>query len=249
MRNIFFLCLSLVFYNTTAQQKMKDYSSIMRSQNIYEIDAFLRDAHPDDPKRIILKPRLVGLLKDYIKKAQPGDQRVKEFQKKIALLRSGPSTKIDFGDMNANLRQKQIDKYKQQLEAPVSQYDTEHVQGTPTLKNVNSLEEDEFRMLMSVSPIEHKNKTVKILNSLFDNDPKSSESIVMFENKSNCDIIVRIEGIGYTKYRLPVPAKSDNSIVVTKGDYIFSSNVCNAQYASQKTVDKTILVSLNSPGT
>ncbi len=245
MRKVFFLVLGLSFYNLTAQQKMKDYSGIMRSRNIYEIDAFLRDAHPDDPKRIILKPRLIGLMKDYIKTAVPDDQRVKEFQKKIALLRTAPSTKISYGDMNAEIRKKQIAKYERQLNTPVVPV-PENISAS---KMMNNAEANEFNMLMSVSPAEHKDKTVKILNQLFDNDPKSKESIVMFENKSDCNIIVRIEGIGYTKYRLPVPAKSDNSIVVPKGDYIFSSNVCNAQYASQKTVDKTIMVSLNNPGT
>lgn len=245
MRKTFLLFLGLSFCNLTAQQKMKDYSGIMRSKNIYEIDAFLRDAHPDDPKRIILKPRLIGLLKDYIKVAQPEDQRVKEFQKKIALLRSGPSTKINFGEMSAETKKRQIAKYKQELDSPVPSY---NVNASEEKKSGNTAEE-EFKMLMSASPIDHKNKTVKILNTLFDNDPKSQESIVMFENKSDCNIIVRIEGIGHTRYRLAVPAKGDNSIVITKGDYVFSSNVCNAQYASQKTVDKTILVSLSSPGT
>lgn len=247
MRKIFFLVLGLSFCNLTAQQKMKDYSGIMKSRNIYEIDAFLRDAHPDDPKRIILKPRLIGLMKDYIKNAAPDDQRVKELQQKIALLRTARSTKISYGEMNEETKKKQIAKYEGALNNPASVATS--APGSSVVKVTNKGEEEEFKMLMSVSPAEHKDKTVKILNSLFDNDPRSKESIVMFENKSDCNIVVRIEGIGYAKYRLPVPAKSDNSIVVPKGDYIFSSVVCSAQYASQKTVDKTIMVSVGNPGT
>ena len=49
---------------------MKDYNNVIKSQSIYEIDAFLRDAHPDDPRRSILKPRLMDLIKDYLKKAK-----------------------------------------------------------------------------------------------------------------------------------------------------------------------------------
>ena len=101
-------------------------------------------------------------------------------------------------------------------------------------------------MLMSVNPIEHKNNTVKILNSLFDNDPNSKESIVLIENKSKCNIIMRIEGVGNTKYRLAIPAESDNTIVVAKGDYLFSSLLCGAQYASQKTVQKAVMVALGT---
>ena len=70
----FFLLLTFSsFCMLFSQQKMKDYSKIMRSTNIYEIDAYLRDAHPDDPKRLILKPRLIKMLKEYIKKAHPAD--------------------------------------------------------------------------------------------------------------------------------------------------------------------------------
>ncbi|WP_376778690.1 DUF6759 domain-containing protein, partial [Chryseobacterium taichungense] len=119
---------------------------------------------------------------------------------------------------------------------------------TPTVTTaaIPDTEASEFNMLMAENPVEHKNKTVKILNSLFDNDPNAKECIVMIENKSDCNIIVRIEGIGITKYRLPVPAHGDNSIVVQKGDYLFTSIVCGAQYASQKTIQKPLMVALGS---
>ena len=70
----------------------------------------------------------------------------------------------------------------------------------------------------------------------------------MIQNKSDCNMIVRIEGVGNVKYRLAVPAKDENSVVVLKGDYLFTSQVCGAQYASQKTVQKAIMVALNNPG-
>ena len=88
-----------------------------------------------------------------------------------------------------------------------------------TASGMTADEEAEFNMLMNVNPNEHKNNTVKVLNSLFDNDPNSKESIVMIENKSDCNMIMRIEGVGNTKYRLAIPAHSDNTVVVTKGDY------------------------------
>ena len=100
--------------NLSAQRKGKDYSNILRSNNIYEIDSYLRIAHPDDPKRSVLKPRLVKLLNEYIKTAHPADQRVKDFQEKLALLRRKPSTRISFGDMNENIREKQIAKYREE---------------------------------------------------------------------------------------------------------------------------------------
>ena len=67
------------------------------------------------------------------------------------------------------------------------------------------------------------------------------------KNNSECDMIMRMEGIGYAKYRLPIAAKKENTIVIPKGDYLFSSIVCGAQYASQKSVHKAIMVTLGNP--
>lgn len=253
MKKFILIFSTILCAGLSAQKKGKDYSDILKSKNIYEINAFLRDAHPDDPRRSVLKPRVMEMMKEYIKDALPGDQKVKQMQEWLAMLKRRPSTKITFDEMNAIIRQKQIAKYKAELAAkqPTVAY-------TPSNPNnaivtgaeatvaaaIPDAEAEEFNMLMSVSPVEHKNKTVKILNSLFDNDPMSKECIVLIENKSDCNIIMRLEGIGTIKYRLPIPARSDNSIVVQKGDYLFTSIVCGSQYASQKTIQKPVMVSL-----
>ena len=249
-KNFIIFLFVFSFGQSFGQEKNKDYSKILFSKSIYEIDAYLRTAHPDDPKRSVLKPKLVKLLNEYIKNAHPADQRVKDFQEKIALLRRKPSTRISFEEMNEIIKQKQIAKFREILaQKGATTYITKSYGGANNNSSGSGAsfvdtEGEEFSMLMSVSPIEHKNNTVKILNSLFDNDPNSKESIVMIENKSNCNMIMRIEGIGHTKYRLAIPANADNTIVVAKGDYLFSSLVCGAQYASQKTVQKAVMVSL-----
>lgn len=259
MKKLLLLVGAMLFVNLSAQKKGKDYSEILKSKNIYEINAFLRDAHPDDPRRSVLKPRVMEMMKEYIKNAHPEDQKVKQMQEMLALLKKRPSTKITFEEMNAIIRQKQIAKYKAELQAKQSTIvytpsNTQNVFVTnttaaSTAAAIPDAEAEEFNMLMAVSPIEHQNKTVKILNSLFDNDPTSKECIVLIENKSDCNIIVRMEGVGNTKYRLAVPAHNENSIVVQKGDYLFTSLVCGAQYASQKTIQKPLMVALGSSGT
>ncbi len=256
VKNLFCFLMLLSLCNLSAQRKSKDFSNILRSYNIYEIDSYLRIAHPDDPKRSVLKPRLVKLLNDYIKTAHPADQRVKDFQEKLAILKRKPSTRISFDEMNEIIKQKQIAKYREESQKKPGTYVTKSYGSAGTSAPATSAggassgyvnpEEAEFEMLMSVNPIEHKNNTVKILNSLFDNDPNSKESIVLIENKSKCNIIMRIEGVGNTKYRLAIPAESDNTIVVAKGDYLFSSLLCGAQYASQKTVQKAVMVALGT---
>lgn len=291
MKRILFAFVVLLSLSVTAQQRMKNYDNILKSQNIYEIDAFLRDAHPDDPKRAILKPRLMELIKDYLKNASPYDQQVKPLQEKLALLKKRPSTKISFEEMNATIKQKQIAFYKAQLEAqkngtfkapvvvtkaeaqPAAAASTPgrstaaaprtstapRTSATPAasaplgantvVSTAVASEQEEFAMLMNVSTTEHRNKTVQVLNALFDNDPTSKETTVLIKNNSDCDIIVRMEGIGYAKFRLPVPSKGENTIVLPKGDYLFTSIVCGAQYASQKTLQKGMMVTLGNPAT
>lgn len=257
MKKIFLIFGVFFFVNIAAQKKGKDYSEILKSKNIYEINAFLRDAHPDDPRRSVLKPRVMEMMKDYIKNAKSGDPKVKQMQDWLAMLKRRPSTKISFEEMNANIRKKQIEKYQKELQvgqaavvytpsSPQNVYIAPTVSSKETAAAIPDSEASEFNMLMGENPVEHKNKTVKILNSLFDNDPNAKECIVMIENKSDCNIIVRMEGVGITKYRLPVPAHGDNSIVVQKGDYLFTSIVCGAQYASQKTIQKPLMVALGS---
>lgn len=258
MKKLLLVFTTLLFICISAQKKGKDYSEILKSKSIYEINAFLRDAHPDDPRRSVLKPKVMELMKDYIKNAPPGDTKVRQMQDWLAMLKRKASTKITFEEMNAIIRKKQIAKYEKELQ--VGQSAIIYTPSTPqnvyvasSNKNaakptavIADTEASEFNMLMTDNPVEHKNKTVKILNSLFDNDPNAKECIVMIENKSDCNIIVRIEGIGNTKYRLPVPAHGDNSLVIQKGDYLLTSIVCGAQYASQKTIQKPLMVALGS---
>lgn len=258
MKKLLLFFSALLFINFSAQSKGKDYSNILKSKNIYEINAFLRDAHPDDPRRSVLKPRVMDMMKEYIKNAQPGDTKVRQMQDWLALLKRRASTKISFDEMNAIIRQKQIARYQKELQTgqsavvyTLSNPKNVYIALTTAAASkpasaIPDTEASEFNMLMAENPVEHKNKTVKILNSLFDNDPNAKECIVMIENKSDCNIIVRIEGIGNTKYRLPVPSHGDNSIVVQKGDYLFTSIVCGAQYASQKTIQKPLMVALGS---
>lgn len=285
MKKLLFVFCLLLFNSFFAQQKMKDYRDILKSKNIYEINAFLRDAHPDDPRRSVLKPKVMQLIKDYLREAKPGDQRIKELQEMLALLRMRSSTKISFEEMNEIIRRKQVAVLQEQLRtgkikladvenstilnsstSPQYNYGASTVSNDTSAeassgsavsnsniaaleaeKKIMDAEAEEFKMLMNISEADLKNKTTQVLNSLFDNDPMSKECIVLIQNKSDCNIIVRIEGAGFTKYRLAVPAKKENSIVVQKGDYLFTSLVCGAQYASQKTIQKALMVALGNP--
>ena len=118
MKKVLLILAGLVFTMAFSQQRKKDYSQIMYSKNIYEINAFLKDAHPNDPRRDILKPRLMEMIEEYIKNALPYDQRVEQLQEMLALLKKRPSTKISFDEMNAKIREKQIAALREQSKQP-----------------------------------------------------------------------------------------------------------------------------------
>lgn len=87
-------------------------------------------------------------------------------------------------------------------------------------------------------------KTVDLLNHLFSNDPNRKEAYIQIENKSKCNLIVKISGKKF--YNLDVPAKSQNFILVDKGTYTLTTSVCDAKYSSVKDIRKDISITLNS---
>ncbi len=110
--------------------------------------------------------------------------------------------------------------------------------------NAANAEEAEFTQLMTLSLKAHQQKTVKLLNQLFDNDPTNREAILLVQNNSDCNMIIRIKGA--QNYDLPVAARSENSVVVRKGSYQLSGNACSSRYSSAKSIQKNMLVTLNS---
>lgn len=246
-RAIIFIFLLFSFVQIPAQMRTKDFRNIMKSTSIYEIDGFLRVANPDDRKRDVLKPRLIELITDYLKYAHPADSRIPELQEKLAMLKTKSSTAITFAEMQETIKQKQIARYKEELLNRPNYANTEHINSDAAeTPNMSVKDQAEYKEIINESNAVHKNKTVKILNSLFDNDPNSKESIVLIENKSACDILVKIDGAGGIKFKVAVPAGTQQSTVVQKGSYLFSSSICGAEYLSQKTIEKAIMVSLNN---
>lgn len=203
MNRIFIIITIFMFAFLGAQTKKKNFNNIIKSQDITEITAFLEQAHPDDPRKPVLKKRLIQLKNEAWTKG-------KENHKPMAA------------------------RPFQEEEKPLD------------IKSFTKDETEEFNRLMSESSSEHKNKTVGILNSLFDNDPTSKEVIVMIENKSDCNIIVRMEGTAGKNYKLPVPSKKQNVIVLEKGAYVFTSNICGSQYVSQKNIQKALMITLGN---
>ncbi|QOR73475.1 hypothetical protein IMZ16_08075 [Cruoricaptor ignavus] len=88
----------------------------------------------------------------------------------------------------------------------------------------------------------HTKKTVDMLNHLFSNDPNKREAYVVIENKSKCNLIIKFAGKKY--YNLDVKAHDQNYILIDKGTYTLTTNVCDAKYSSTKNIRQDIVITL-----
>jgi hypothetical protein len=179
-----------------------DFRNILESKNITEIEHFLQASHPDDPRRSVLKPKLIALK---------------------------------------NLEWTKGSKTAHPMEArPMIAEIPGHL-----LKNSNSAEAEEFKRLIASTAKKHSEKTVRLLNAMFNEDISSKEVILLFRNQSDCNMIVRIQGKNF--YNLAVPAKNENFMVISKGNYTLTSNVCDVVYASKKEITKSLFLTINNP--
>lgn len=181
------------------KKKSKD---ILKSTNIREIEEYLKTAHPDDPKKSVLKPKLIALKNAEWTK---GARTAKPMEARPVI-----------------------------SDIPKS-----------VMRNPGSDEADEFKRLIAESSEEHKEKTVKLLNAMLSEDITRKEAILLFKNNSDCNIVLRIEGKDY--YNLAVPARGENFIILNKGSYILTSNICDLKYISQKDIKKSIFVTISNP--
>lgn len=203
MKNIT-LIISVCFFLASCKINPAEngFQNILESKNIPEIEHFLKICHPDDPRRSVLKSKLIALKNsEWIK-----------------------------GGKNAR-----------PMEArPVISEIPGHL-----LKNSSSAEAEEFKRLIASTTKEHSDKTVKLLNAMFNEDISSKKVILLLRNNSDCNMIVRIQGKNF--YNLAVPAKNENFMVINKGSYILTSNVCDIIYSSKKEISKSLFLTISNP--
>lgn len=195
--------LIILFFSLTLScSTQMSHGDILKNTNITEIEEYLKNAHPEDPKRGILKSKLIALKnKEWTKGA--ADAKPMEIRPIIS-------------DIPENFRDKSF-----------------------------SEDSEEFKKLMSKSSGEHKEKTLKLLNTMFNENVKSNEAILLFRNNSDCNLVLKINGKKF--YNLAVPAKNENFIVLEKDKYSISGNVCDVTYSSQKQISKNIQIVINNP--
>ncbi len=106
-------------------------------------------------------------------------------------------------------------------------------------------ESTEYAKLMNETGKDRNQKTEKLLNQLFDNDINNKDAILLVQNKSDCNMILRIQGKNL--YNLAIPSHGENSLVIKKGDYNLTSNICNSKYFSTKSINKNLMITLKYP--
>lgn len=205
MKSIFFALSIITCISVSAQKK---YSNIINSTNTAEIENFLREAHPDDVRRNVLKRKLVTLKNE--KWMNRGKTNFTNTQSKDAYSKKAISQTV--------------------ISKPASY--------APKVTS----EEEEFQRLFTETPQSHKDKTVKLLNQIFDNDITNEQAILLIKNTGDCNMIVRIQGKEF--YNLAVPAHGENFMTVKKGNYRLSGNMCEAKYNTSKSIGKNMLVTL-----
>ena len=104
-------------------------------------------------------------------------------------------------------------------------------------------DEEAFAALMNSENEKNKKElTAQILNEMLGNDVKDELSLLLVKNNSECNMVLKV--VGKNNYNLPIPAKGQNAIMVEKGVYKLTGNLCELKYEAQKDLNKNILVSL-----
>jgi len=196
------LSLLIILISCSSADVKKSSTNILETKNIKEIESFLQTAHPEDPRRSVLKPKLIALKNEEWTK---GKKDAKPMQARPII-----------------------------SEIPNS-----------VMRNSNSAEAEEFKRLIASTSKEHKDKTVKLLNAMFNEDISSKEVILLFKNQSDCNLVLRIQGKNF--YNMAIPSHGENFMVINKGNYTLTSNVCDVLYSSQKDIHKNILLTINNP--
>lgn len=201
-KTLAFFFFSLIFSSCASNNT--DKGDILKSTNINEIEEYLGNAHPEDPKKRILKQHVIALKNAEWTK---GAKNAKPMEARPVFI---------------------------ELPDPLSR------------KKDTEANQEVFRKLMSETPEEHKEKTKKLLNNMFNEDISNNEVILLLKNNSDCDLVLEISGKKF--YNLAVPAKGENFIVMNKDSYTISGNVCDVKYKSSKDIDKSLVVVLQNPG-
>lgn len=118
----------------------------------------------------------------------------------------------------------------------------------PTNSSNTINENKEFATLLEKDQINKKQVTAEVLTYLLnETEPQEKRTAAVIENTSNCNIILRLVGTQNNQiYNLPIARNSKNQFVILKGNYTLKSNICGANYYSQKNINESLILKLSA---
>ena len=184
------------------------------------------------PQKNIMESTDINEIEMYLTTSHPQDPKTKLLRQRLTTLKNKAWTEVeDWKPMSARITKKSDSLSS--LTNPLSNQIL-----------LKTTEVDEFNSLNTKTPDEYKEQTVRLLNNIFDKDNNKNEAVLLIKNNSDCNIIIRITG--EKQYNIPIKAKGENSILVDKGNYLFASKICDANYNSQKSITKDLQIVLNN---
>jgi len=230
MKKIFLLIFLCIFTLGVSQNKKKG-----KSKAIVEKETLIiyteSDAESTKEARII-----AGFLKQ-----NPGHAKTDYFKKKlieIIMADNSPEAKPVIKPLS-----------KEKIEKIVNNNELNNSKTVASNSNNNASAEKKVNYASvgstakKAEPSEKNKRTAALLTHMFNDDPMDKEAYINIKNRSKCNLIVKISGKKY--YNLDVPAKSQNYLLVEKGEYILTTMVCDAKYSSLKKINKDIEIELN----
>lgn len=227
MRKIFLILFLAIFSLGFSQKKKKAKTKVVAEKETVIIYTET-DAENSSEPRII-----AGFLKQ-----NPGHARTDFFKKKLVLIimaDNSPEAKPSIRPISKDKIAKIVSNNELNSGKTVA-LNTAQGERNVSFASVGSSSKK--------SEASEKNKrTAAMLSHIFNDDPSDKDAYINIKNKSNCRLIVKINGKKY--YNLDVPAKGQNFILIEKGDYVLTTMVCDAKYSSIKKISKDIEIQLD----
>ncbi|CAM3041403.1 hypothetical protein DRF59_11950 [Chryseobacterium flavum] len=244
MKKIFFLLFICIFSLGFSQKKKKS-----KSKAVVEKETVI--IYTEQEAEISKEARVVaGFIKQ-----NPGHEKTDYFKRKlmeIIMADNSPEAKPTVKPISKDKIEK-IVKNNELNSGKVLAANNNTSANDKTTAAINALREERAVSYASAGsaksagtkagPSEENKKRAAMLTHLFNNDINKNEAYVNIKNRSNCNLIVKINGKKY--YNLSVPAKGENFILIEKGEYILTTMVCDAKYSSLKRINQDIEIALN----
>jgi hypothetical protein len=226
MKKIFLLILLSVFSLGFSQKKKKAKAVVEKETAIIYTEA---DAENSSEARVV-----AGFLKQ-----NPNHAKTDYFKRKLMDIIMATPSPSESKTMMASVGKDKV--------APKADNFSKPLASNTSLKSTAPTRTVNYASVGGTSkksgPDEHGKKTAALLTHLFNNDVSDKEAYVNVKNKSKCNMEMKISG--KKNYSLIIPARSENYVMVDKGDYQLSTKVCDSPYTTSKKIEKDIEIALN----